>query len=54
MTAPTRVDPVDWGELCEVALRLTDEAKQNVALLEIMKKILKRERENAAERETRE
>ncbi len=54
MTAPTRVDPVDWGDLCEVALRLSGEAKQNVALLEITRMIQKRERENAAERETRE
>ncbi len=54
MTAPTRVDPVDWGDLCEVALRLSGVAKQNISLLEIMKKFLKRERENAAEREPRE
>ena len=53
MTAPTRIDPVDWGDLCELALRMTAEAEQNAALLEITQMIRKRERENAAEKEAK-
>ena len=53
MTASTRIDPVDWGDLCELALRQPAEAGQYAALLEITRTIRKRERENAAEKEAR-
>ena len=53
MTTPTRIDPVDWGDLCELALRHPIEAEGDAVLLEIVKMIQKRERENAAEKEAR-
>ena len=53
MTAPTRIDPVDWGDLCELALRQPTEAGQNGALMEIIRMIRERERKNAAEKETK-
>ena len=52
MTAPTRIDPVDFDDLCELALRQLYEFEQNAALLEAAL-LMKRERENAAEKEVR-